>query len=393
MSREYPIVVAEDMMSCNDPPHQNEASKLTTPPSAERDHSPAPEDEDDDPIVAEYDVFVTPELSEDIYLLQYPNRNANQPYNTRSGVTPGDMRIKPKTGHLEMELNQNTKSNFDLYKALKWGDTLAAVEKSTGKSSFGAASGFPDTRTKVPRNKPIAARDDADLEARARNLISNHPRSSYEEQLMHKQVLGGHIHKHGNDPTLPQYYLGAFRGNELHLTKVSGTAQMRPQHHHLDAEDLRRKAAARSAAADPDAAPVERSILPSFKTEGEASSSLNKGGALKPDEELRAGLKAAEEEEWVPVEYVDEGQEEAFEAFYDKMFVKNPATATQWQTKMDGFDYLDNISKARKGTRRRRSRPKAKNGEELGTDEEEEVGDAGADQAAGEGVDVAMGGT
>ncbi|GAB7362695.1 hypothetical protein MBLNU230_g3003t1 [Neophaeotheca triangularis] len=414
MSRESPINPDFEHLTIRSRP---EPTKLTSQTAAGRTNSEEPE-EDDDPIVAEYDIYLTPELAEEIYLLQYPNRSANQPYNSRSGVTPGDMRIKPKSGYIEMELNQNINKNFDLAKAIKWQDSLAVVEASTGKASFGAASGFPDARTKVPRNKPIAPKDEADLEARARNLISNQPRSSYEDQLMRKQVLGGHVHKHANQTNEPNYFLGAFRGNELHLTSVTGTAQMRPQHHHLDAEDLRKKAAARQAAADPDAAPVERSILPSFKTEGEASSTLNKGGALKPDEELRAGLKAAEEEAWVPVEYIDEAQEEAFEAFYDKMFVKDVAGATEWKSSMDAWDYLDGISKPRKGTRRRRSRAKAKSGEELeeSEDGEGEAGEEGgggeaaataaagavasgagaeaaAGEAAGEGEDVAMGGT
>ena len=80
---------------------------------------------DDDPVLAEYDVFLTPPIQEHIYLLQYPNRPRNRPYNNHYGATPHEMRIKPSSGFLEVDVKLNTQLNFNKYLGLKWGDAVA----------------------------------------------------------------------------------------------------------------------------------------------------------------------------------------------------------------------------------------------------------------------------
>jgi hypothetical protein len=63
---------------------ENKPATHTSPASRAEDM------EDDDPVIAEYNVFITPRQLEQIYLLQYPNRNRSQAYNDRNGARPTD---------------------------------------------------------------------------------------------------------------------------------------------------------------------------------------------------------------------------------------------------------------------------------------------------------------
>ena len=77
---------------------------------------------DEDEVVAEYDVFLTPPIAEEVYLLQYPNRPRNRPYSSKYGASPHAMRIKHHAGFLEVDVQLNTEHNFNKYMGLKWGD-------------------------------------------------------------------------------------------------------------------------------------------------------------------------------------------------------------------------------------------------------------------------------
>ena len=60
------------------------------------DASSSDEDHDDDPVVQSYDVFISNQLQDQIYLLQYPIRNPDEEYYDQSA--PYTARIKPKEG-------------------------------------------------------------------------------------------------------------------------------------------------------------------------------------------------------------------------------------------------------------------------------------------------------
>lgn len=312
-------------------------------------------------MTAEYDVYLTAAQQEQIYLLHYLNRTRERPYSQRFGAQPVDVRIKPNSGHLELDVELSTSYNFNKYQGLKWGDAVQAAKTIQNESgTYGPASGLG-----VPRGKPGGRnqlKDRADLENQVANDLASFKDAVEEDKVMHKQTLGGQIFRHdnkGDDMAQPVYFLGAFLGNQLHLSKVDGTVQMRPQFHHIDAEAHRNRLATSRATQESEGAParpapVARGLQQSYK---ETTEDKDKDA---PERQMRRALQDAEEESWVPLDYVDEAEEAAFELFHERMFLHEAEQAPELKSGMEDDEFLDAISMPRPGspTRKRKKQPK-----------------------------------
>lgn len=337
-------------------------------------------------MTAEYDVYLTAAQQEQIYLLHYLNRTRERPYSQRFGAQPVDVRIKPNSGHLELDVELSTSYNFNKYQGLKWGDAVHAAKTIQNESgTYGPASGLG-----VPRGKPGGRnqlKDRADLENQVSNDLAAFNSAVDEDKVMHKQTLGGQIFRHdnkGEDMAQPVYFLGAFSGNQLHLSKVDGTVQMRPQFHHIDAEAHRNRLATSRATAEaegapPKPAPVARGLQQSYK---EMSDDKDKDA---PERLMRKALADAEEESWVPLGYVDEAEEAAFETFHERMFLHDAEQAPQLNSAMDDMQFLDAVSMPRQGSpnRKRKRQPRKKGVDHT---DDQHAGDDGGEQgeAAGD---------
>ncbi|KAI7181864.1 hypothetical protein D0869_06690 [Hortaea werneckii] len=354
------------------------------------------EDEDDDPVTAEYDVYLTPQQQEQILLLQYPNRARTRPYNARHGAAPDSIRLKPVSNHLELDINLNTAHNFNRWQGLKWGDALSTSrEIQNDTATYGLAAGFSGAKPRSAGRANI--KDQADRRQFLEQGVNMGGFAALEDEgkVHTRQTLGGQVIRHGEgeeEAGKPLYFLGAFRGQELHLTKVDGTVQMRPQFHHLDAEEQRaRLAASRASAVDASERPQgdPRAVLTKNKTQEESEKD-------KAEDRMRKLLQASEAEPWTQLEYVDEDQEEAYERFHERMFVRDVDGASKLQSGMDNDQYLDAISMPRRDspTRRRKRRPTKKRLDEveIDSDEEEQAAEEAAEGSAN--VDTAgpMGG-
>jgi len=337
----------------------------------------AARDEDEDPVTAEYDVFLTPHMQEQIYLLQYPNRVRERPYNARMGANPEGMRIKPEAGYLETDVRLNTSLNFNKYQGLKWGDALhTAREVQNSSGTYGAAAGFQGVRS---RRTHVQIKDKADREHDIANNLTGFSEAEAENKVMKTQTLGGQIVKHdGKDEagTKPMYFIGAFRGSELHLTKVDGTVQMRPQFHHIDAEEQRTRMAASRDGDGPRAPGDPRSLLQKNQKQGEEAEKD------RLENRTRATLQAAEAESWLPLDYVDEDEDEAYETWRDRMFVRDVKSATKLESAMDADEYLDAISAPRRESPTRRRKKPARR--KAAADTEDGEGDPQPDDADAE---------
>lgn len=224
-----------------------------------------------------------------MYLLQYPIRDRRQPYNERNGARPLEMRIKPQAGFIEMDIGMNTSANFNKYQGLLWGDAMKKSQ-AAGTTTFGAAAGFAVSAPSKGRPQRDAPGEDIDTNLSRFNDAVNR------NIVHHKQTLGGQILQ--DEPGNPNYMLGAFRGNELHLTRLDGVVQMRPQFHHVDAVVHQETAARRSEAAD-ERKPAQALALAQTYKDNRDVDNL---------EELRAKnlLLMAKEEKWTTFNYYDE---------------------------------------------------------------------------------------
>jgi DNA-directed RNA polymerase-3 subunit RPC5 len=185
---------------------------------------PAPtqiSDEEDDPVIAEYNVFITPEIQEQVYLLQFPNRSREQPYNNRTGAQPVEMRMKPQTGFMELDIATNVTSNFDKSKGLLWGSAMKTANDS-GAAGFGMASGFgkgsrgnelfnPEKKGRKPRD-PAAP---PGASSRAKRFEE----ANEAGKVLNKQTLGGQIVLPAEGK--PMYMLGTFRDSTSSLFYTS----------------------------------------------------------------------------------------------------------------------------------------------------------------------------
>ena len=178
---------------------------------------------------------------------QYPNRVRGRPYNLRNGAKPDDVRIKPSTGFIEVDVGLNTTFNFNKFKGLQWGDALSTsrdVHNSTG--TYGPAAGFSNAKPRAAGGRGNTLKDAVARESQISNDLLAFYEAETENKVLRTQTLGGQVLRHDSaeEAGKPIYFVGAFRKDELHLTQLSGAAQMRPQFHHLDAEEQRSRLAA-----------------------------------------------------------------------------------------------------------------------------------------------------
>ncbi|CZT20746.1 uncharacterized protein RCC_06604 [Ramularia collo-cygni] len=332
----------------------------------------APTKEDDDPVTAEYDVYITPAIADQILLLQYPNRPRNRPYSANYGAVPTDMRIKPHSGYMEVDVALNTQQNFNKYMGLKWGDaTRASHELHNATGTFGPAAGLAGAK---PRSmaRGTNLKDKSDRELDFENDLTHFPDAERENKVHAVQTLGGQILRH-DGPTeegKPFYFVGAFKDDQLHLTRVAGTVQMRPHFHHLDAEEQRARITASRAqqdAAGPEPEGIARTVRQKvLQTEDKNT----------VEWKLKESLRKAKEEKWIEMDYVDEDESQAFDAFETRLKIQDVSAVPHLKSEMDNDAFLDAVGSSRheSPTRRRKRQPKRRDTIDL--DEEDAEAEA-----------------
>ncbi|CAD0109542.1 unnamed protein product [Aureobasidium uvarum] len=300
--------------------------------------------EDDDPVIAEYNVFITPRQLEQIYLLQYPNRNRSQAYNDRNGARPTDFRLKPQAGFMEMDIGMNPSANFNKFQSLVWGEAIRKSKVNGGSATFGAAAGFAPTKGGKGRGKQENGEMSVDQGlARFQDAVNR-------DAVFQKQTLGGQILQ--DEAGNPNYMLGAFRGDELHLTRVDGVVQMRPQFHHVDAITHAETAARRAEAAEGNPSTSNPSNTATAAKQPQAlalAQTYKDNRDVENLEALRAKnlLLIAAEEKWTRLEYFDEDEEASYSTYHSRLFHADTQAAMELKSQMKNEDYLDAISAPR----------------------------------------------
>lgn len=168
------------------------------------------EDDDDDPVTAEYSVYITPPQLEKLYLLQFPTRDREMPYNERQRNTPLNMRMKPQTGFVEMDVPISAHFHYNRNKAKAWGE---ALQKSAteGAHGHGLAAGFATVIGQRASGRAAASAETGARGGAAGGLEKREQNDGGGTELLH-QTLGGQILKEQDGK--PSYMLGAFRGGQ-----------------------------------------------------------------------------------------------------------------------------------------------------------------------------------
>ncbi|KAF2645642.1 hypothetical protein P280DRAFT_388755 [Massarina eburnea CBS 473.64] len=293
---------------------------------------------DEDPVVAEYDVFITPEMEEQLYVLQYLNRPPDDPFTQATGSKPDSLRLKQHSGFLEVDVPLNVHQHFNRQMGVQWGEALRKT-KQFGQKAYGIASGFERTMPRL--NRPgAAAADGQAAPATATNddnyeeYVENFEDANEKGHVLNMQTFGGQIQH--NDAKGPTYMLGTFRKNELHLTKLKGLVQMRTQFHHIDAiAQLEAANRRREKEAQEGAKQAEPKAF---------VATVKKAGGDTAAEITQAFMKATNAEKWQRLDYMDENSPQAFESFEERLFLPDTAAAAMLHSNMTNNQYLDAIS-------------------------------------------------
>lgn len=176
--------------------------------------------DDSDPVVASYDVFAKPGISDgrSIYVLQFPNRDAKQKYSENSQSQPLAMRIKPDVGMVEIDVPMMAWNNYDRGKGLKWGDAIRKSNVSRGGGSHGLPGGFGIGAAGVGAGRGRGRADLQDEEVMQRRIITDYPNVIGEERVLLKQTLGGQAVT--AEANTPQYMIGTFRSSKATVRSI-----------------------------------------------------------------------------------------------------------------------------------------------------------------------------
>ena len=304
-----------------DEPSSSDEFPLENPRNDDFDNAAALSDTSDsnlDPVIKTYDIYFTTALTPHLHLFQYPVRSSSLPYSHMTGDSPTSARMKPQSGVVELDIPINTRRNYDQEKGRRWGEALrkarlereARISGSSGTSRVGVGG----------KRRKIASYDndyDDDEEEEEDDDIIH---VSFEEAKRNGRVLMHQTLAAKLQPDNTRYMVGVFRNSQLHLTPINGTLQLRPQFNHIHTANNLEKELQKSLRIDPHnssenlnpPAPAARSLQATVKRSIEEGLGAGEG-ALKV-------LRKEEGEEWVPLRWVDQDEEAAWEVF-DGMFL------------------------------------------------------------------------
>jgi DNA-directed RNA polymerase-3 subunit RPC5 len=180
------------------------------------------EEEDDDPVINEFDVFITPKARELLLLFQYVGRHKSQPF--VGSQAPIEMRVKPESSYFEMDVPINIYENYDRVKGVRFGEAMRKT-KGLGQTAYGEAGGFDRKMPKSIR-RPNANADDADPvdapppaladDDNLDDYVMNFEDANEKGHVLNKLTWGGKLYRQPN--WKPNYMVGTFRGGEFELT-------------------------------------------------------------------------------------------------------------------------------------------------------------------------------
>lgn len=292
-------------------------------------------DDEDDPIKVSYDVYIKPSLQDgrQLYIVQFPNRPQSSTYSQSNNAPPSELRIKPKSGLMELDVPIDAWHNYDREKGQRWGD---AIKKTTAAGvSHGLPGGFGIG------GAGIRARHGGEDEELQEQIARDFNAAVTHQKVLVKQTLGGMTIP--KDAASPTYMIGAFKKNQLHLTPVDQVVQMRPQFHHIDAAAELDRQTRRADAGAAAAAQGPRAIHMSIKAHGDDE---------EDTDTMAERIRAAQDEKWRKLNYVDEDSHTAWDMFTDELFVYgsaddddvSPDKVPKLVSSMNNAEYLDAIS-------------------------------------------------
>ncbi|KAK9329753.1 Sin-like protein conserved region-domain-containing protein [Lipomyces starkeyi] len=115
--------VMKDISMASDP----NASTSASVAKVGSNENPILDADDDDPIVKSFPIYLSSRLASHLHIFQYPVRPNTRPYTGSQGEPVLDLRVKPDSGIVQVDVPINTTHFYDHEKGEKWG----AVDRQT----------------------------------------------------------------------------------------------------------------------------------------------------------------------------------------------------------------------------------------------------------------------
>ena len=152
-----------------------------------------------------YNLYVNPSVKH-VLLLQYPDREPNQKYCDSIGQKPVEVRIKPKSGIVEVDVPMDTEANFDREKGVDFGCALRKSNFSQRGQSYGLPGGLGIGPNKAVRNDESTLTDGPPREG----LLEKFGEANDGGHVMNRITLGGRIIPFRDGD--PMYMIATFNG-------------------------------------------------------------------------------------------------------------------------------------------------------------------------------------
>ena len=250
-----------------------------------------------------------------LVILQFPNRDRDQPYNAANKQKPLGLRIKPKCGLVEIDIPMDVHRNFDREKGIEYGEAIRKSKLLQQGGSYGMPGGLGiGGPSRSARDNEQAPNSETSQDV----LLKDFDDSNNKGYVMNKITLGGRIMKPLNGK--PIMAVGVFKGSkedfhwgqisvlyvilmlcvgELYLTRISGMVSLQPIFHHLDALADNEKLSTR-AQHDTDDVPQEteaRAVNMTVKSTDEEELDMS---------DIAKELREMQEEPWQYLDWIDE---------------------------------------------------------------------------------------
>ncbi|KAI9665577.1 MAG: hypothetical protein M1831_001720 [Alyxoria varia] len=325
-------------------------------------------DEDDDPVIKEYDVYISPfasptplhqpgssigDSNQALYWLKYEGIKRENAHCAANENAPIATRFKPNSSFLEVDLPITDFSAHDRRKSHAYGQTL----KDTGGGlNFGISSGFSGSLGRMGGSGGVFT----GREAASKRATTESKQHSDEVDLEESKEETGIEMRHttvGSLVSRPKenqahYMAGIFCGNQLHLTPIAGTAELRTQFPHIDAASARGRARStpqrgRGLRGGRGEGTTSRALRSVHMTQQRQNPfDLSKRSALENN--TKALLAQAAYEEWMPLKCHDENSEKTSDAICGPLLYYESEGDNSELISVKTYErYLDKISGGR----------------------------------------------
>ena len=230
-----------------------------------------------------------------------------------------------------------THEHYNLMTGTKYRKALHTSRVTTEGGTHGLAGGFHTGTSNVAPTISLG-----DIPAHNGDEVES------EEELQY-QTLGGKIKPAA--PGDPIYMLGSFHADGLHLSKLDAVAQLRPQLHHVDAQDEidRKRTSLANAVGNQKPKANLESGPPKIETKAIDIKVKNANDDSR-DRGINANAKLLRDiqaEQWHPHEWIDEDEDASTTKFEERLHYADPEFATQLKSKLSNSEWLDKMSAPR----------------------------------------------